>query len=58
MEEGGTETLDQTTNIVFDGRTNNVPSLWAFDYNSDDNVHVILMMFIWITYIMMKQILD
>ena len=35
-EGRGAETLDQTTNIVFDGRTNNVPSLWVFDYNSDD----------------------
>ena len=34
---GGAETLDQTTNIVFDGRTNNVPSLWVFDYDSDDD---------------------
>ena len=54
-EGGGAETLDQTTNIVFDGRTNNVPSLWSFDYNGDDNVHVNTM-FIWIT--SMIQILD
>ena len=53
-KRGGTETLDQTTNIVFDGRTNNVPSLWVFDYDSDDNDNVI-MMFIWISF-MMRQI--
>ena len=38
---------DQTTNIVFDGRTNNVPPLGDFWYNNDENHYIHRLSYSW-----------